>query len=155
MRCWGPLSCTSWVRTSASTRPRMTTPEHISPESAKFLSSEQCCAHWLTSGLFRHVYNRTCEEGLILASETFRLSMRRYRGNRGWSLGTKSPDLTPMQVLFCGWRGTYSLPKAFSSWNVTFKFITLISCDIQRSCISSFENLQLIHVFCVNRGNTL
>ena len=28
-----------------------------------------------------------------------------------------------------------------------FKAIKLISCDIQRNCISSFENLHVFHVF--------
>ena len=28
-----------------------------------------------------------------------------------------------------------------------FKVIKLISCDIQRNCISSFENLHVFHVF--------
>ena len=28
-----------------------------------------------------------------------------------------------------------------------FKAIKLTSCDIQRNCISSFENLHVIHVF--------
>ena len=28
-----------------------------------------------------------------------------------------------------------------------FKAIKLISCDIQRKCISSFENLHVFHVF--------
>ena len=36
-----PFMC---VRTSANTGPRMITPEHISPESAKILSSEKCCS---------------------------------------------------------------------------------------------------------------
>ena len=40
-----PVVCIYCARTSASTKPGMTTPEHISPESAKFLSSEQCCAY--------------------------------------------------------------------------------------------------------------
>ena len=41
----------------ASTRPRMTTPEHISPESAKFLSSEQYVVSIDWSALIGHVYN--------------------------------------------------------------------------------------------------
>ena len=32
--------------------------------------------------------------------------------------------------------------------NVTFESIALISCNIQRNCISSFENLQLILFMC-------
>ena len=43
------------------------------------------------------------------------------------------------------WRNSY-LP------NVTFKYITLISCGIQRNCVSSFENLKLIHCFAPKRG---
>ena len=31
--------------------------------------------------------------------------------------------------------------------NVMFKAIKLISCAIHRNCISSFENVQVIHVF--------
>ena len=34
-----------------------------------------------------------------------------------------------------------------------FKAIKVISCDIQRNCISSFENLHVFHVFM--RGNSV
>ena len=70
--------------------------------------------------------------------------MRRYRRNRGSFLDTKSPELfrvceTSASPNLWG-TGHSRLP------NVTFKAMTLVSCDIQRKCISSFENLQLIHV---------
>ena len=60
-RCWGLLSCLSCARTSTSNIPRMTTPEHISPESANFLSSEQYVVSIDWPALIRHVYNWTCE----------------------------------------------------------------------------------------------
>ena len=42
-----------------------------------------------------------------------------------------------------------NLPLAgdFHPQTVMIKAIKLISCDIQRNCISSFENLHVIHVF--------
>ena len=43
--------------------------------------------------------------------------------------------------------GTHALPKASHLRNAMFKAIKLISYDIQRNCISSFENLHVIHVF--------
>ena len=53
-------------------------------------------------------------------------------------------------------KGDTLITKGFLIFqNVTFKAIALTSCTIQKNCISSFENLQLFHVFCVKRGKTL
>ena len=37
--------------------------------------------------------------------------------------------------------------KAFPSSKFDVKAVKLISCDIQRNCILSFENLHVFHVF--------
>ena len=155
MKCWGMLSCISCARTSASTRPMMTTPEHISPESSKCLSSEKCIAHWESRGLITYIYEWTCEGHfwqivlrIILASETSilnatlqeesrlipRCHITRIMRNKCKSLFAADGGHTRY------WRHSH-LP------HVTFKSITLILCSIQRNCISSFENLQLFHDF--------
>ena len=60
-----------------------------------------------------------------------------------------SEYVKPVLVLICRLLGTHPLlMKAFGIFpNVMFKAIKLVSCDIQRNCISSFENLHLFHVF--------
>ena len=88
MRCWGLLACVSCARTSASIRPRMTMPEHISPESSKFLTSEEWCVHWLDRALIRHwtyickIYLNRGSSAYYCHQETSGLPMRRYR--RDW-----------------------------------------------------------------------
>ena len=58
-----------------------------------------------------------------------------------------SEYVKPVLVLICHWLGTHSLlMKAFSS----SKCYKVHLCDIQRNCISSFENLHVFHVFMKN-----
>ena len=84
-----------------------------------------------------------------------RLSMSRYRNNRGWLLGTNSPELfgvckaSASPTLWLLW-DTHCWQHSHLS-NVTFKAIF----DSQRNYLSSFENSQLIYAFCVKSGNTL
>ena len=69
-------------------------------------------------------------------------------------LDTQSPELFRL----CEASRSPNLPlmgeTLATEGNVTFMAITLIYCDIQRNFTSSFKNLQLIHVFSVQRGYT-
>ena len=76
---------------------RMTTPEHTSPESAKFHQSYVVRIDWPVGSsdmsTIEHVKDIFGQRVRHIILALINISMRRYRRNRGRSVGTKSHEL--------------------------------------------------------------
>ena len=142
------------ARTSDSTRPRTTIPERTSLEPTK-----QGCAHWLVSSLIRYVYNFNMSINFWTEGLTHNNDIKKPPASRCSVAGDIDADPSAPNHQYSEYAKSV-LAQFAADWghtrywwrhshlrNVMLKAIKLISCDIQRNFISSFENLHAFYVF--------